>query len=269
MGASMDILGSGWLSPGRLSPPFGYVSSSEYAQGTSQTRSVACRVVGLGTLLGVAGCAEKPGYNPAGDVNVWLAIAIMVMVAGVLFAAIIWFVRSLDARPAPEVSEKYPWWRFRSSPKNASLDVLYIMMKSRDAALRAEAALEISRRLPSMTSEEYRSYDLPMRQRMYASLRGEDVEVALAMLDLFQRFEDQAALPYVERLLTEAEGKNSVSRLAKKTRECAERLRSAVQASGARLLRASALEPDLLRPAASHDNEDEALLLRPTGNESD
>jgi hypothetical protein len=118
-----------------------------------------------------------------------------------------------------------------------------------------------------MTSEEYRTYDLPMRQRMYASLHGEDVEVALAMLDLFRRFEDQAALPHVERLLIEAEGKNSASRLAKKTRECAERLRSAVHASGTRLLRASAPEPDLLRPAASIEEERPSQLLRPVDSD--
>ena len=141
-------------------------------------------------------------------------------------------------------------------------------MRSRDQDLRAQAAIEISRRLPVLSEADYRSYDDITRGRMLRALEGDDVEVAIAMLDAFQRFEDAAALPHVERLLAREEKRNTASRLAEKARECRDALRASAQTSYASLLRPAEVESDLLRPAESANHSEPNELLRASAGDN-
>jgi hypothetical protein len=229
----------------------------------TRTRTLIVAAIAMVTLTG---CAHKPGYSPHGDPYVWTSVAIFIVGLIIVGTAIVWLFWSLNDRLAEDKGwsnrKRRPWWWFQAEPKQAPIEMLLRMSKLRDRAQRAEVAVELSRRLPRLTAEEYSSYDQPTRERMYRALDGDDVEVAIAMLDMFRRFEDLGARPHVERLHAKAERQNSGSRLSGEARKCLEVLNMAAAAKGEHLLRPATGDTVLLRPASSIGNEPGDQLLR-------
>lgn len=229
-------------------------------------------LIAVAAIAALAGCHSSPNPTPAEIVTQWIWMGLVVLTAIVLVAAVIWFLKYLydhlgittDTTSETDAGYVMPKRGNRVRPTEASLDALCRMTRSRDAALRAEAALEMSRRLPHVANEAFLLYDQPTRHKMYRALEGQDTEAACAMLDLIRRCKDQAARPHIERLIARLSRRDQPSRLGEEARTCLDVLRASAQATGAALLRptTSTGEDRLLRYTERSPTEQPELLLR-------